>query len=75
MTVDDYCRMTDNSLHLLHRIRQQYGAEIQLTPQKRRELVELACRTGLGVRGMENQIRQLIDDALFDNCERRRFEF
>lgn len=75
MTVDDYYRMTDSSLHLLQHIREQYGAEIQLTPQKRRELAKPACRTGLGVRGMENQIRRLIDDALFDNCERRRFEF
>ena len=40
-----------------------------------RELAELACRTGLGVRGMENQIRQLVDDAIFDDCRRRSFEF
>ncbi len=75
MTVDDYYRMTDNSLGLLAHIRKQYQVDIQLTPQKRRELAELASRTGLGVRGMENQIRQLIDDELFDDCERHHFAF
>ncbi|MDE7262765.1 MAG: AAA family ATPase [Oscillospiraceae bacterium] len=75
MTVDDYYRMTDNSLSLLAHIREQYQADIRLTPQKRQELAELASQTGLGVRGMENQIRQLIDDALFDDCERHHFEF
>lgn len=75
MTADDYYRMTDNSLGLLTRIGEQYRASIRLTPRKRQELAELASRTGLGVRGMENQIRQLVDDALFDDCERHHFEF
>ena len=75
MTADDYYRMTDNSLGLLAHIREQYQADIRLTPQKRWELAELASRTGLGVRGMENQIRQLIDNALFDDCERHHFAF
>ena len=75
MTADDYYRMTDNSLGLLAHIREQYQADIRLTPQKRWELAKLASRTGLGVRGMENQIRQLIDNALFDDCERHHFAF
>lgn len=75
MTADDYYQMTDNSLGFLSHIRKQYQAYIWLTPQKRWELAELASRTGLGVRGMENQIRQLIDDELFDNCERHHFAF
>lgn len=67
--------MTDSSLGFLAHIQKQYQANIQLTPQKRRELAELASRTGLGIRGMENQIRQLIDNALFEDCERHCFEF
>ena len=43
--------------------------------RSRRELAELADQTGLGVRGMENQIRRLVDDAIFDDCDRRCFEF
>ncbi|MBD5097985.1 MAG: AAA domain-containing protein [Clostridiales bacterium] len=75
MTVEDFYRMTDNSLGFLSHIGEQYKADIRLTPAKRRELAELAARTGLGVRGMESQIRHLIDDAIFDDCKRCRFEF
>ena len=75
MTEEDYYRMTDSSFSLLTHIQEQYKASIRLTPQKRRELAELACRTGLGVRGMANQIRQLVDNAIFDDCECRCFEF
>lgn len=75
MTMDDYRSMLDNSYSFLARIGEHYKAEIRLTPQKRQELAELACRTGLGIRGMENQIRQLVDDAIFDDCRRRSFEF
>ncbi len=75
MTEDDYYRMTDSSLGFLSHIEEQYRADIRLTPQKRRELAELASRTGLGVRGMENQIRKLMDNAIFDDCERRCFKF
>ncbi|MCI9166334.1 MAG: AAA domain-containing protein, partial [Oscillospiraceae bacterium] len=75
MTVDDYYRMTDSSLGFLAHVGEHYKADIRLTPQKRRELAELADQTGLGVRGMENQIRRLVDDAIFDDCDRRCFEF
>lgn len=75
MTEEDYYRMTDGSFSLLSHIQEQYHANIRLSPQKRRELAEMACRTGLGVRGMESQIRRLVDDAIFDDCQRRCFEF
>lgn len=74
MTADDYYAMIGSSSGVLRRIGQQYGADIRLTPQRRRELAEMACRTGLGVRGMENQIRRLVDDAIFDDHERKHFE-
>ena len=75
MTADDYYQMTASFGTVLRHIRQQYGADVRLTPEKRRELAELAYKDGLGVRGMENQIRQLVDDARFDDCERQCFEF
>lgn len=75
MTEEDYCHMTVRSFGLLSDIQAQYRASIRLTPQKRRDLAGLAVRTGLGVRGMENQIRRLMDNAIFDDCKRRRFEF
>ena len=75
MTEEDYFRMTDSSFSLLSHIQDQYKADIRLSPQKRRELAEMACWTGLGVRGMESQIRRLVDDAIFDDCQRHYFEF
>ena len=44
MTEEDYYRMTDSSFSLLTHIQEQYKASIRLTPQKRRELAELAGR-------------------------------
>lgn len=75
MTADDYYEMTARLGPVLGHIWQQYRVHVRLTPEKRRELAEMAYKSGLGVRGMENQIRQLVDDARFDDCERRRFEF
>lgn len=75
MTADDYYNMTGSSGGVLSRIGQQYGADIRLTPQKRRELAEMAYATGLGVRGMEGRIRRLVDDAMFDDPMQKRFEF
>lgn len=75
MTVDDYYKIADSPCGPLRHIRQQYGAEIRLTAQMRRRLAKIACSSGLGIRGMENQIRAMLDDALFENCDQRRFEF
>lgn len=75
MTIDDYYRMMEGSNSLLGRIRRQYRADIHLTQKTRHELAERALRSGLGIRGMENRIRAMMDEALFEDCDRRRFEF
>ncbi len=75
MTVDDYFRMTDSSCGPLPNIRKQYGANIRLTAEMRRELAEAALASGLGIRGMENRIRAMMDEALFEDCSRRCFVF
>lgn len=75
MTTDDYFNMTANSGSVLKRIGEQYRASVRLTPETRWTLAELAYCTGQGVRAIEAQIKQLIDNALFDDCERRSFEF
>lgn len=46
MTVDDYRSMLDSPHSFLTHIGEQYGADIRLTPRKRRELAELAYRPG-----------------------------
>lgn len=75
MTADDYYRLMDSSCGPLQRIRRQYNAEISLTEETRRLLAEKAISTGLGIRGMENQLRSMMDEALFEDCSRKRFEF
>lgn len=74
MTADDYYRMTDSSCAPMQRLWRQYRAEVRLTGQTRHELAEEAARSGLGVRGMENRIRDMLDEALFEDCSQRRFE-
>ncbi len=74
MTAEDYFKMTEAPHGVLWQLQRQYGLEIHITPERRRELAEHAYVTGLGVRGMEGQIRQLIDDAIFADCERQFLE-
>ena len=45
-----------------------------LTRRTRHELAEAAAKSGLGIRGMENRIRDMLDEALFEDCSKRRFE-
>lgn len=75
MTVDDYYRITESSCGPLQHLWRQYRAEVRLTKQTRHELAEAAAKSGLGIRGMENRIRDMLDEALFEDCSKRRFEF
>ncbi len=75
MTADDFFRMLDSPAGPVRRLQERYGVELHLTERKRRELADLAAETGLGVRGMENQLRKLLDDALFDDHTQETLEF
>ena len=75
MTVEDYYRITDSACGPMQHLWRQYRAEIHLSSQTRRELAEEAAGSGLGIRGIENRIRGMLDDALFEDCSQRRFEF
>lgn len=75
MKADDFARMLDSPAGPVSRLQKRYGVEIRLSEQKRRELADRAAETGLGVRGMENQLRQLLDDALFADCTQNTLAF
>ena len=45
-----------------------------MTKRRQKELAEQAFQNGLGIRGMESRIRELVDDSLFDDCNRRYLE-
>ncbi len=74
MTLDDYYKIACSKCGPVRHVQEQYKVKIRMTKNRRRELAENAFKTGLGIRGMENRIRQLVDDALFDNCNRRYLE-
>ena len=75
MTEDDYFRMLDSASGPVDRLQKRYGVEIHLTEARRRELADLAAKSGLGVRGMENHLRRFLDDALFEDCTQSSFAF
>ena len=74
MTLEDYYKIMDSGCGPVCHVQKQYGVEIRMTKGRRRELAEDAYRSGLGIRGMENRIRQLVDDAIFDDCNRQSLE-
>lgn len=74
MTLDDYYRIVGSGCGPVRHVQDQYRVKIRMTKRRRRELAEEAFKNGLGIRGMENSIRQLVDDAIFDNCNRRHLE-
>lgn len=74
MTLDDYYKIMTSGCGPVHHVQEQYGVKIYMTTRRRRELAENAFKNGLGIRGMENKIRELVDDAIFDDCNRQRLE-
>lgn len=75
MTEEDYFRMLDSPTGPIARLESRYRVEICLTEAKRRELAELAANSGLGVRGVESQLRRLLDNALFEDHTQRSLAF
>ncbi len=74
MTLEDYYKIMGSGCGPVHHVQEQYGVKIYMTMRRRRELAEDAFQSGLGIRGMENSIRELVDDAIFDDCNRQRLE-
>ncbi len=74
MMLEDYYRIMDSGCGPVRHIQEQYKVEIRMTKSRRRELAEDAFQNGLGIRGIENRIRQLVDDAIFDDCYQQSFE-
>ena len=74
MALEDYYKLMDSGCGPVRHIQDQYKIKIRMTKSRRRELAEDAFQNGLGVRGMENRIRQLVDDAIFDDCNRQCLE-
>ena len=74
MTLDDYYKIAGSKCGPIRHVQEQYKVKIHMSKSRRRELAEEAFKSGLGIRGMENRIRQLVDDAIFDDCNRQYLE-
>ncbi len=74
MTFEDYYKIMSSGCGPVRHVQEQYGVKIYMTTHRRRELAEQAFQNGLGIRGMENRICELVDEAIFDNCNRRCLE-
>lgn len=53
----------------LKRLEKDYGVNLSISDETRLRIAQSAYESGLGVRGMENQIRNMIDKSLFENHE------
>ena len=74
MALEDYYKLMDNGCGPVRHVQDQYKIKIRMTKSRRRELAEDAFQSGLGIRGIENRIRQLVDDAIFDDCNQQCLE-
>lgn len=74
MMLEDYYKLMCSGCSPVRHVQEQYKVNIRMTTKRRRELAEDAYKNGLGIRGIENRIRQLVDDAIFDDCNRQSFE-
>ena len=74
MNESDYIELLDmGDFGPLQRLEKDYGVNLSISEETRRKIAQSAF--GLGVRGMENQIRNLIDDSLFENHEQLTLSF
>ncbi len=74
MMLEDYYKLMCSGCSPVRHVQEQYKVNIRMTTKRRRELAEDAFQSGLGIRGIENRIRQLVDDAIFDDCNQQSFE-
>lgn len=75
MTADDFFHLLDSDAGPVERLQRRYGVQIHLSGPRRRELAEQAASSGLGVRSMESRLRQLLDDALFEDYSQASLTF
>lgn len=76
MQQSDYIEILAKDAHgPIERLEHDYGVNLSISEETRLRIAQNAYKSGLGVRGMENQIRNLIDDSLFENHEQLTLSF
>lgn len=49
-------------------LEQEFNVKMVLSEEKKNEIAYNACQSGLGVRGIKNQLRSYIDEAIWEDC-------
>lgn len=76
MTESDYIELlAKDAFGPIERLEKDYGVNLSICDETRRKIAQSAFERGLGVRGMENQLRNLIDESLFENHEQLTLSF
>ena len=73
MTEEDFFHMIDAACSPVRKLEKEFGVEISLMPETCKKLVTEAAKDGEGVRGMENKLCVLLEDALYEEEDRRHF--
>lgn len=70
MSQEDYIELLNmDDFGPIQRLEKDYGVNLSICDETRLKIAQEAYRSKLGVRGMENQIRNMIDESLFENHE------
>lgn len=68
MTEDDYLRLvTESKCGTVSKLEEEYGRRMSVDLDYCKKLISEAAKSGLGVRGFENMLRNRIDEMLFND--------
>lgn len=75
MTEEDFLYMMDADCSPVRKLEKEFGVEISLMPETCKKLVAEAAEDGEGIRGMENKLCVMLEDALYEEEGRQHFVF
>ena len=74
MMAEDYkAILEDELISPLHQLEQQYGVKLCLDGDTEQKLVQEAEATRMGVRYLRSRIQQMLDEQMFQDCERTEY--
>lgn len=75
MTEEDFFHMIDAACSPVKKLEEEFGVKISLMPETCKKLIAEAAKDGEGIRGMENKLCVMLEDALYEEEDRRHFVF
>lgn len=75
MTEGDFFHMMHAACSPVRKLEEEFGVKISLIPETCKKLIEEATKDGEGIRGMENKLCVMLEDALYEEEDRQHFVF